>query len=250
MSIELSPTKFEIRDDADDGLVMDHATKLIPIVQKVELTNIDVAFPDVSKSTDVIMSTGTTGGTPNRGWRAYAWGLQIDAGIQQGSINLVAITPGLVPNFILGNIRCARTVDPREDVFGPFVKSILENTWLTMRSGARLEFNAWMRRIVWFDISGGYLRLNWKQSTGAYDPNQLDPNWAWSHPDRYIRLSVPPAYQIGGYYYENPGGVLDPPINFPPNPLGVPDWSAGPKGAFSFASTWRFTNINLWLGQL
>jgi len=249
VSIELSPTKFEIRDDADDGLVMDHATKLIPIVQKVELTNIDVAFPDVSKSTDTIMNTGTTGGSPNRGWRAYAWGLQIDAGIQQGSINLAAITAGLSPNFILGNIRCARTVNPREDVFGPFVKSILENTWLTMRSGARLEFNAWTRRIVWFDIAGGFVRLNWKQSTGLYDPNELDPNIVF-FPDLYTTLRRPPAYQIAGYYYTNPGGVTDPPINFPPRELAAPHWSAGPLGAFSFASTWRFTNINLWLGQL
>lgn len=250
MSIELSPTKFEIRDDDTDGLILDHATKLIPMVQEVNLTNVDVVYPDVSKSTHAIMNTGTTGGSPNRGWRAYSWGLQIDAAVQQGSINLVAIAAGLAPNFILGNIRFSRIVDPREDVFGPFIKSPLENTWMPFRSGGRLEYNAWMRRIVWFDIAGGFLRLNWKQSTALYSPNQLDPNWAWSHPERYLRLSRPPAYQIGSKYYTNPGGTFDPPISFPPTATASPHWSTGALGNFSFASTWRFSNINIWLMQL
>lgn len=247
MSIELSPTKFEIRDDATDGLVMDHATKLIPVVQKVELVNVDVAFPDVSISTNSIMNTQTKGASDapsGFAWRAYAWGLRIDAGVQQGSINLVAITPGLVPNFILGNIRLVRIVHPRDDVFGPFFKSVLENTWMPFRSGGRLEHCAWMRRIVWFDISGGYLRLNWKQSTLAYSPNQLDPNQVfWS--SIWTTLSVPPAYQIGSNYRESTDGSV-----FAPGTLTAPSPHSGPKGTINFNSTWRFTNINLWLGQL
>lgn len=249
MSFELSASKLEVRDNATNALVLNHVTKLIPIVQKVTLTNIDVVFPDVSKATQAIMNTGTTGGTPNRGWRAYSWGLRIDAGIQQGSINLATITPGTSPNLILGNIRTFRLVNPREDVFGPFIKSILENTWLPVRSGARLEYSAWCRRIVWFDIAGGFLRLNWKQSTRSYSPNQLDPNIVF-FPDLYLKLQRPPAYQIGSKYYTNPGGITDPPINFPPTPTAAPSWTAGPLGNFSFGSTWRFSNINLWLGQL
>jgi hypothetical protein len=253
VSIELSPTKFEIRDDATDGLVMNHATKLIPIVQKVELSNVDVAFPDVSFSTYGIMNTQTKGasdapptGTPpeSKAWRAYAWGLRIDAGVQQGSINLVAITPGLAPNSILGNIRVVRTIAGRDDVFGPFFKRVLENTWQPIRSGACLEFCAWMRRIIWFDIADGYLRLNWKQSTMGYNPNQLDPNEVfWNR--KWITLSVPPAYQIGSYYRESTdGSVFAPPVQPAPSP------HSGPKGTIRFNSTWRFTNINLWLGQL
>lgn len=249
MSIELAADKFEIRDDATDGLVLNHATKLIPVVQEVNLANIDVAFPDVSKGVYVNMNTGTKGtstSSPNdRSWRSYAWGLRINGGKQEGAINLVPIASGLAPNLIMGNVRLSRIANPREDVFGPFLKSPLENTWMPFRSGARLESNAWMRRIVWFDISGGFLRLNWKQSTRFYSPNGLDPNWASSWPQRYTRLSVPPAYQIGSSYQESPSDTI-----FPPPQLPAPDVNSGPGGVISFASTWRFTNINIQLMQL
>jgi hypothetical protein len=250
MSIELSPDKFEIRDDATDGLVVNHATKLIPIVQKASATNIDLVFPDVSKGTASIMRTGTDDDyTPARGYRSYAWGLRIDAGIQQGSINLAAIGAGLAPNFLLGNVRAFRSVNPREDVFGPFVKSFLENTWVPAKGG-RLESTAWCRRIFWFDIAGGFVRLNWKQSTAAYSPNALDPNIVF-FPDNLRTLRRPPAYQIGSSYRTNSGsGPLDPPVNHPPSELDPPLWSSGPLGSFSFGSTWRFSNINIWLGQL
>ncbi|MGN6490200.1 MAG: hypothetical protein ACTHLT_20570 [Devosia sp.] len=257
MSLELAPDKYEIRDDATGGLILDHATRLAPVVQKLSLTNVDVAFPDVSKATHSIMNFGRKGfssESPNgRSWRAYAWGLRIDAGVQSGSINLAAVGAGLSPNFILAKFRCFRSVNARDDVFGPFIKSMLENTWITGRAG-RLEYNAWCRRIFWIDVEGGFVRLNWKQSSRTYNPNQLDPDWAWSWPERYTRLDVPPAYQIGSSYEEAPlndsstpgfpGGTT------PPFEKAAPAWSAGPKGAFSFASTWRFTNLDIWLGQV
>lgn len=257
MSLELTASKIEVLDE-DGGLILDHNTRLIPAVQKVALTNIDVAFPDVSKGVSSIMNTGTKGTSSqspsNRSWRSYAWGLTITAGVQQGAIDLATITSGLAPTLLLGNVRAFRSVNPRENVFGPFTKSLLENVDQPMRSGARLEFTAWCRRIVWFDIAGGKLRLNWKQSTRAYDPNQLDPEVASSWPTRWRQLDAPPAYQIGSSYEEapaesgtlpgSPGGV------FPPNTKPTPAVNSGPGGAISFASTWRFSKINIWLCQV
>lgn len=243
MSLELSPTKFEIRDDATGDLVLDHATKLIPMVQEVTLTNVDLAFPDVSKGVTGFNNSGVKDGD-TKAWRAQCWGLRINEGIQEGAINLAAITPGLAPNLMLGNIRAFRLVNPRENVFGPVTKSMSENKWLPA-AGGRLEYSAWCRRIFWFSIGGGFLRLNWKQSTAFYSPNDLDPNWAWSHPERYLRLSAPPAYQLGSSFRELPLSTI-----FPPAALADPSVDAGPGGALSFASTWRFSNINIWLMQL
>lgn len=248
MSLELSPDRFEVRDDATGGLILDHATRLLPIVQKVAVTDIDVAFPDVSKGTAGVMSTGTTtvsGST--RGWRAYAYGLRINAGIQAGSINLAAIEAGLTPNFILGRFKCYRSVNPREDIFGPVIKSVPENKLISGRAG-RLEFGAWLRRIFWIDIGDGYVRLNWKQSTRAYSPNHLDPNNVF-FPDRYRTLERPPAYQLGSYYDYNHAGITDPPANFPPREIPESSWPQ-PPASVTFASTWRFSNIDLWLGQV
>lgn len=252
MSSEFSATKLEVRDDAGN-LIVDHATKLIPVVQKLTLTNIDVAFPDVSKGTGSVNGSGGRTGTrvingTNRGYRIYAWGLIINEGIQQGSINLASITPGVSPNLVLGNIRCSRIVNPREDIFGPIIKSVLENTWLPIRSGARLEYGAWLRRIVWFDIAAGFVRLNWKQSTSGYAPIANDPNIVF-FPDVYESIERPPGYKLGSRYYWNNGGITDPPINFPPDPMPSNQWPQ-PPGAITFASTWRFSNINLWLMQV
>lgn len=247
MSLELSADKLEIRDDATNGLVLNHATKLLPVVQKVSLTNVDLAFPDFSKGTAAVINTGTTTSSPTRGQRYYAFGLMINAGRQAGAINLAPITPGLNPNFILGRFQCYRSVNPREDIFGPFIKSILENQLISGRAG-RLEFSAWARRIFWIDIAGGYVRLNWVQSARNYSPNSLDPNWASQHPQRYLNLRRPPAYGLGSRTDTNPGGPFDPPIASPPAAISPSLYPAVPA-SISFASTWRFSKIDLWLGQ-
>ena len=243
MSLRLNTSTLEITDPAG-GLVVDKNTALIPAVQKVSLTNVDVTFPNPSLSVYENMHFGAQSDPDpdGRAWRAYAWGLQVSAGIQSGTINLAAITAGLTPNLILANIKLSRTAIPNESIWGAFTKSILENTWMPVRSGGPLEYTAWLRRIFWFDIAGGYFRLNWKQSTRAYSPNTLSTSVFW--PDFYTDLQVPPAYQIGSSYRQSPADEF-----FPPSTLPTPSVNSGPAGTINFGSTWRFLNINAWLCQ-
>lgn len=248
MSLRLDPTQMAIRDAAGN-LVASADVGMIPLVQEVSLTNVDVAFPDVSKSVGYQDSFTLYDSSANpdkyEAW-CYTF-LQIDKAAQSGSINLAAITAGLAPNVLLANVKCSRTVDPNESAFGPCIKAVIENTWLPIRSGVRLEYNSWLRRIIWFDVAGGFLRLNWKQSTKAYYPAAAKQVISTS--DRG-RLKVPPGYEVDHKRTVATYDQLTPTIQGFKKRHQSNGWdlcSTTPPNV-SFASTWRFS-INAWLCQ-
>lgn len=234
MSLELSPEKFEITSDVDGRMVLDHTTKLIPVVQKVSKSDVDLAFPNPPLGVTIFNRADGL-------WRICVWGLQSNGGVQSGFVNLGAINPGIAPNLILANVKVQRVVNPKQNIWGSFIKAVPENVWMPVRRGMRLEYTSWLRRIAWLSIEAGQLRLNWKQSSKYWAPSYLDPNWNWAFPQAYMYLKVPPSYQISNFDREGNSRTPDYP--------GTPSIHAGPAGTIGFESTWRF-QINAQLLQV
>lgn len=241
MSLEISPTTFEIRSSVDGSLILNQDAKLIPSVAKITASNVNVAFPNLSKTIATIRREGfynTSSQSPNnRSWKSYAWGMNIARATQSGQVVLGTAPAGTAPNFILARMTCVRTANPNESIWGPFVKGVPEGVWMPVRSGVRLEYNAFMRRIAWLEIQGRNLVLRWKQSTLAYFPNYLDSaEIRW--PRLNYTLKVPPSYQLGFSYRESGSGDFFPPSDIPPT-AAVNNALA----AVNFASTWRFNVV-------
>ncbi len=228
MSLEISPTLFEIKSDVDGRKVLDHQTKLIPVAHSVAGGPVDVAFPNPQKGTFQLVNSGP-------GWSTQVWALTVigpgtvNGDAQEGSVLLDTLPAGVSPNLMIANLMTARVSNPDETKLGPFFKAVPESVWMPIRSGLRLEYNAFIRRIVWLSIESGQLLLRWKQSVSNYLAATHDPNKSGWFPDYELSLKTPPGYKLGENYNQNSS-------SFVPRPQSVVD----AMNAVNFASTWRF----------
>lgn len=264
----------------DEGhVVLDSNRSMAKIVEEVNLTDVDLVFPNPTQDNNTwfkrdVFTVGTSFIATARGfctqatWTPQEWSNRI----------VLATLSTDKANFLLGNGRCSRTVNPAQVGGGGTVsisgigeggdsgwqyaslsgyrdiqKGVPENTYMALNGTLLVEFYYMFRRTVTFAIEDDELVANLQMSIGGYATN----NSTYRGPDglSYSSTNLGVANREVIARVHRIGGRLQGSLVVASFPDGASNYHPGrtggsPSPVYNFASTWRFQNLNFLIGHV